>query len=80
MAHRCATAHTSITLHTRALRESFGPDSEPADLTGHYQTLSQSGSRSRAARSAAIPRAVWLFTAPRLMPIAVAISASDRSA
>ena len=30
-------------------------------------------------RSAAMPRAVWLFTAPLLMPIAWAISASDRS-
>ena len=35
---------------------------------------------SRAARRALMPRAVWLLTAPRLMPIAVAISASDRSA
>ncbi len=35
---------------------------------------------SRAARRAAMPRAVWLFTAPRLIFIAVAISASDRSA
>jgi len=35
---------------------------------------------SRAARSAYNPRAVWLFTAPRLMPIAAAISSSDRPA
>jgi hypothetical protein len=35
---------------------------------------------SRATRRAAIPRAVWLLTAPRLMFIAAAISASDRSA
>ena len=41
--------------------------------SGHY-------SCSRAARRAVMPRAVWLFTAPRLIPIAVAISASDRSA
>jgi hypothetical protein len=41
--------------------------------SGHY-------SCSRAARRAAMPRAVWLFTAPRLIPIAVAICASDRSA
>jgi hypothetical protein len=34
---------------------------------------------SRAARRAVMPRAVWLLTAPRLIPIAVAISASDRS-
>jgi len=43
-----------------------------------------SGSRhyscSRAARRAAMPRAVWLLTAPRLIFIAVAISASDSSA
>jgi hypothetical protein len=41
--------------------------------SGHY-------SRSRAARRAVMPRAVWLLTAPRLIPIAAAISASDRSA
>ncbi len=35
---------------------------------------------SSAARSAAMPRAVWLFTAPQLIPIARAIWASDRSA
>jgi hypothetical protein len=35
---------------------------------------------SRAARSADNPRAVWLFTAPRLMRIAAAISRSDRPA
>jgi hypothetical protein len=35
---------------------------------------------SRAERSAAIPRAVWLLTAPRLILIVSAISASDRSA
>ena len=41
--------------------------------SGHY-------SCSRAARRAAMPRAVWLLTAPRLMPMVAAISASDRSA
>jgi len=41
---------------------------------------SHEGSCCMAARSADIPRAVWLLTAPRLMPIAAAISASDRSA
>ena len=35
---------------------------------------------SRAARSADIPRTVWLLRAPRLMPIAAAISSSDRPA
>jgi hypothetical protein len=35
---------------------------------------------SRAALRAAMPRAVWLFTAPRLIFIVAAISASDRSA
>jgi hypothetical protein len=34
---------------------------------------------SRTLRSAAIPRAVWLLTAPRLIPIVWAISASDKS-
>ena len=41
--------------------------------SGHY-------SCSKAARRAVMPRAVWLFTAPRLIPIAIAISASDKSA
>jgi hypothetical protein len=35
---------------------------------------------SRAARRAVMPRAVWLFTAPRLIFMAAAISASERSA
>ena len=34
---------------------------------------------SRTDLSAAIARAVWLFTAPRLIPIAVAMSASEKS-
>jgi hypothetical protein len=38
------------------------------------------GSCSSSTRSEAIPRAVWLFTAPRLIPIAAAISASEKSA
>jgi hypothetical protein len=37
-------------------------------------------SRSNTERRAVMPRAVWLFTAPRLMPIVAAISASDKSA
>jgi hypothetical protein len=37
-------------------------------------------SSSRAARRAAMPRAVWLFTAPRLIFMVAAISASDSSA
>jgi hypothetical protein len=36
-------------------------------------------SRSNAARRDAMPRAVWLLTAPRLISITAAISASDRS-
>jgi hypothetical protein len=36
-------------------------------------------SRSSTARSAVLARAVWLLTAPRLIPIAEAIWASDRS-
>ncbi len=36
-------------------------------------------SRSSTTRSADMARAVWLLTAPRLMPIVVAIWASDRS-
>ena len=37
-------------------------------------------SRPRPVRRAAMARAVWLFTAPQLMPIAAATSASERSA
>jgi hypothetical protein len=39
-----------------------------------------SASCSSSARSAAMPRAVWLLTAPRLICIVAAISASERSA
>ena len=42
--------------------------------------VSHNYSCSSAERSAVIPRAVWLLTAPRLIPIVSAISASDRSA
>jgi hypothetical protein len=48
-------------------------------LTGWW-TASHDYSCSSAARSAAMPRAVWLLTAPRLIRIVAAISASDRSA
>jgi hypothetical protein len=37
-------------------------------------------SRSSTERSAVIAREVWLFTAPRVMPIVAAIWASDMSA
>ena len=40
----------------------------------HHESCSSS------ARSAAMPRAVWLLTAPRLISIAAAISASEKSA
>jgi hypothetical protein len=33
-----------------------------------------------ASRTASMARAVWLFTAPGLIPIAAAVSASDKSA
>jgi hypothetical protein len=64
----------SVQLATQELAE-FGSLRRHAVVSGsrHY-------SCSRAARRALMPRAVWLLTAPRLMPIAVAISASDRSA
>ena len=64
----------SMQLATQELAE-FGSLRRYAVVSGsrHY-------SCSRAARRALMPRAVWLLTAPRLIPIAVAISASDRSA
>lgn len=37
-------------------------------------------SRSSTERSAIIARELWLFTAPRVMPMAAAIWASDKSA
>ena len=40
----------------------------------HHESCSSS------ARSEAMPRAVWLLTAPRLIFIAAAISASEKSA
>jgi hypothetical protein len=45
-----------------------------ASLPGHDVSC------SRIDLSAVIARAVWLFTAPRLIPIALAISASEKSA
>jgi hypothetical protein len=48
-------------------------------LTGRW-TGSHDYSCSSAARSAAMPRAVWLLTAPRLIRMVAAISASERSA
>ena len=48
-------------------------------LTGRW-TGSHDYSCSSAARSAAMPRAVWLLTAPRLIRMVAAISASDRLA
>jgi hypothetical protein len=47
-------------------------------LTGWWAG-SHDYSCSSAALSAAMPRAVWLLTAPRLIRIVAAISASDRS-
>ena len=64
----------SVQLATQELAE-FGSLRRYAVVSG-----SRHDSCSRAARRALMPRAVWLLTAPRLMPIAVAISASDRSA
>jgi hypothetical protein len=64
----------SVQLATQELAE-LGSLRRSAVVSGsaHY-------SCSRAARRAVMPREVWLLTAPRLIPIAVAISASDRSA
>jgi len=48
----------------------------------HWWAVAASGhqSFSSAERRAIMPRAVWLLTAPRLMPMVAAISASFRSA
>src|SRR6266700_3008985 len=51
-----------------------------APRPGRPRAGTRGHSCSRAVRRAVMPRAVWLLTAPRLIPIAVAISASDRSA
>lgn len=56
-------------------RSSSGPVMpSPASLPRHAVSC------SKIDLSAAIARAVWLFTAPLLMPIVAAISASERSA
>ena len=51
-----------------------------AALLSRRGARSRRHSCSRAVRRAVMPRAVWLLTAPRLIFIAAAISASDRSA
>ena len=54
--------------------------SAPGKGLVHAVAGSPRESRPRPVRRAAMPRAVWLFTAPQLMPIAAATSASERSA
>jgi hypothetical protein len=53
---------------------------QPSIISWRASIASTYVSCSSAARRAAMPREVWLFTAPRLILIAAAISASDKSA
>ena len=60
-----------------------GPDLRLVRVALVWRRLVRRGAHascSRARRRAAMPRDVWLFTAPRLIFIAAAISASDKSA
>ena len=68
------------------------PEAQQPGQVGHDPALPRDhpgpGSQSfharscccRSARRAAMARAVWLFTAPQLMPMAAAVSASEKSA
>jgi hypothetical protein len=69
-----------LTAADNASRSAFSRSSSGAVMPSPARRLSHDVSCSKIDRSADIPRAVWLFTAPRLIPIVAAISASDRSA
>ena len=81
-------AHPELFAEAAALRL-VPPGRDVSDrLPGRRRAACGAGSQgsqarswcSRSARSAAMARAVWLLTAPRLMPIAAATSASRKSA
>src|SRR5689334_674769 len=74
---RCRVQHTTQDFVVVAFLSGHAPRSRP--LSGPPE-LCHVVSNSRTTRSAATPLAVWLLTAPRLIPIAVAICASERSA
>jgi hypothetical protein len=69
-----------LTAADNASRSAFSRSSSGAVMPSPARRLIHDVSCSKIDRSADIPRAVWLFTAPRLIPIVAAISASDRSA
>jgi hypothetical protein len=64
----------SVELAAQELGEVLPLPAVEAAAGSHHESCSSS------ARSAAMPRAVWLLTAPRLIRIAFAISASEKSA
>jgi hypothetical protein len=74
-----APGRTSSTAADSARRKACSRSSSGAVMPSPACPQHHDVSCSRIDLSADIPRAVWLFTAPRLMPIAVAISASEKS-
>ena len=74
-----APGWTSPTAADSARRKACSRSSSGAVMPSPACPQHHDVSCSRIDLSADIPRAVWLFTAPRLMPIAVAISASEKS-
>jgi hypothetical protein len=74
-----APGWTSSTAADSARRKACSRPSSGAVMPSPACPQHHDVSCSRIDLSADIPRAVWLFTAPRLMPIAVAISASEKS-
>lgn len=75
-----APGSTPPTAAESALRRACSRSSSGPVMPSPACRLRHAVSCSKIDRSAVIPRAVWLFTAPRLIPIVSAISASDRSA
>jgi hypothetical protein len=74
-----APGRTSSTAADSARRKACSRSSSGAVMPSPACPQHHDVSCSRIDLSADIPRAVWLFTAPRLIPIAVAISASEKS-
>lgn len=75
-----APGSTWPTAADSAFRSVFSRLSSDAVMPSPACPLRHDVSCSKIDRSADIPRAVWLFTAPRLIPMVPAISASERSA
>lgn len=75
-----APGSTWLTAAVRACRSAFSRSSSGVVMPSPASPPDHGVSCVRIDLSAAIARAVWLFTAPLLMPIALAMSASEKSA